>query len=409
PKLQGERIAVRAPEPVTLNGEVRSSRPLPPVIDAASWTHAGGDAAHSGGHRAGPAAPRLAWRVSAGVAPGALLPPGAPVADGGRIYVRDGASGVMAFDAATGRRVWKADLALEGEDGDIGYGGGLALDAGRLFATTGFGETLALDPATGAITWRTRGDAPYRSAPVASQGQVASVSAANGVIGLDAASGAVAWRSEGLSTRTGNLGRGAPAAAPGAVLIPFGSGELSVIRIPSGVQVWSINLGASAGGEGLSAFSDLTSGPVLAGAMVIAGTAGGQFVGIDGRIGRQAWARRFGSLSPAWVAGDTVFVMSSEPRVMRLNVEDGATMWAQTLDGYDDMEDRTDPITYAGPVLAGGKVWVTSSDGRLLSFDGVTGAPADAIDMPDGSVTGPIAAGGTIYVLTDAGDLLAYR
>ena len=408
-KLPGERIAVRTGEPIRGDVAALTRRALPPLVDASVWTHAGGDAAHSGGHRAGPAAARLAWRVSVGTPPGDLLPSGAPVIADGRIFVRDGASGARAFDAASGREIWSADLALPDEDGDVGYGGGLALDAGRVFATTGFGETLSLDPATGAILWRARGDAPYRSAPVASQGQVIAVSSANGVIGFDQASGSEIWRAEGLSTRLGNLGRGTPAAAPGAVLAPFGSGELAVLRLPSGVRIWSINLGANAGGEGLSAFTDVTSGPVVAGGLIVAGVAGGPLAAIDGRSGRQVWSRRFGSLSPVWVAGDTLFAVTTEPRVLRLDVRDGATLWAQSLDGFEDMEERTDPITWAGPVLAGGKVWLTSSDGRLLSFDGESGAPEAVIEMPDGSVTGPIAAGGTIYVLTDGGDLLAYR
>jgi outer membrane protein assembly factor BamB len=159
----------------------------------------------------------------------------------------------------------------------------------------------------------------------------------------------------------------------------------------------------------LSAFTDVTSGPVVAGGLIVAGVAGGPLAAIDGRSGRQVWSRRFGSLSPVWVAGDTLFAVTTEPRVLRLDVRDGATLWAQSLDGFEDMEDRTDPITWAGPVLAGGKVWLTSSDGRLLSFDGESGVPEAVIEMPDGSVTGPIAAGGTIYVLTDGGDLLAYR
>lgn len=409
PRLVGERIPVRNVDPVALSDSADELRPLPIRVSPAAWTHAGGDAAHSGGALDGPAAPKLAWRAAAGTAPADLLPPATPVAGDGRIYVRDGASGARAFDVVTGRLIWEADLSLEGEDEEVGYGGGLALDGGALFATTGFGEVFALDPATGAIRWRTRGDAPYRSAPVAAQGQVVAVSGINGVTGFNAADGVVMWRGEGQSTRYGNLGRGSPAAVAGAALVPFGSGELAVIRIPSGIRVWSINLGANAGGEGLAAFSDLTSGPVLAGGIVVAGTAGGQMAGIDGRSGRQIWKRRFGSLSPAWVAGDSFYIVTTEPRVLRLDATTGRTMWARNVDGFEDMEDREDQITWAGPVLAGDRVWVTSSDGRLLAFDGVTGEPRDAIEMPGGSVTGPIAFDGTIYVQTDDGDVLAYR
>jgi outer membrane protein assembly factor BamB len=102
-------------------------------------------------------------------------------------------------------------------------------------------------------------------------------------------------------------------------------------------------------------------------------------------------------------------VVEREPRLLRLDAATGRTMWARTLEGFEDMEDREDPITWAGPVLAGDRVWITSSDGRLLAFDGVSGEPRDAIEMPGGSVTGPIAYDGAIYVQIDDGELLAYR
>jgi outer membrane protein assembly factor BamB len=104
-----------------------------------------------------------------------------------------------------------------------------------------------------------------------------------------------------------------------------------------------------------------------------------------------------------------VYVVTTEPRLLRLDVSTGRTMWARTLDGFEDMEDRDGQITWAGPVLAGGRAWITSSDGRLLAFDGVSGEPRDVLEMPGGSVTGPIAYDGTIYVQTDDGQLLAYR
>lgn len=412
-RLPGERIPIRQVERMAQEEGLIAARPLPPLVDSASWTHAGGDAAHSGGRRAGPAgAPALAWSAAVGAAPGELLPAAGPVVHDGRIFVRDGASGVRAFDVASGREIWTADLTLEGEDGDDGYGGGLAIDErGRLFAATGFGEIAALDPATGEIRWRMRGGAPYRGAPVASQGVVAAADGANLAIAYDADTGAELWRREGLSTRRGNLGRGAPAAAPGAVILPFGSGELAVLRLNSGLQIWSVNLAAaaSAGGEGLAAFSDVTSGPALMGGLAVASTAAGPLKGLDGRRGTEIWSRRFGSLSPAWVAGDSAYVVTTEPRVLRLDGATGKTLWSRALDGWDDPEDREGPISWAGPVLAGDRVYVTSTDGRMLSFDGATGEPGPVAEIPGGSVTGPVAAGGRIFVLTDGGRLLAFR
>lgn len=411
PRLPGEREAIRSDQNVGRVDGLAATVALPPVAETGSWTHAGGDAAHSGGRRQGlSGAPVLAWSASVGAAPGERTPPTGPVAAEGRIFVRDGAAGVRAFDAASGRAIWSADLALEGEESDDAYGGGLAIGPdGRVYATTGHGEVVALDAASGAVAWRAPGAAPYRGAPVAAGSEIVAVDADNVVHAFAAATGAEAWRAEGLSTRRGNLGRGTPAAVPGAVIAPFGSGELSVIRTPSGIRVWSVNLSAGVAGEGLSAFTDVTSGPVVMGGIVVAGAAGGPLKGLDGRRGTEIWQRRIGSLSPAWAAVDTVYVVTTEPRILRLDARDGKTLWSATLDGFEDMEDREDPITWAGPVLAGETVWITGSDGRLLGFDARTGDAGPAVEMPGGSVTGPIAVNGRLHVLTDEGALLTYR
>lgn len=62
-----------------------------------------------------------------------------------------------------------------------------------------------------------------------------------------------------------------------------------------------------------------------------------------------------------------------------------------------------------GPVLAGGRVLVTSSGGELLSFDPETGAPAGAVRLSAGSTTGPAVANGSIFVLSRDGALHALR
>lgn len=411
PKLQGERIPIRAVHAEEAARLVERA-PLPDATETGIWTHAGGDAQHSGGRRDGPGAgATVAWTADAGRGPGEFTAPATPVVADGRIFVRDGASGVRAFDASTGRAIWTVDLTPEGEDEDTGFGGGLAIGAGgTLYATTGFGEVVSVDPADGSVRWRRRGMTPYRSAPVAFEGVVTAVDRGNSVVGLDAATGAVLWQAEGQSTRQGGIGRGAPAAVPGAAIVPFGSGDLAILRNRSGVRIWSRNLaGVSTGAEGLSAFPDITSGPSLMGGIVIASTAGGPLAAVDGRSGRQIWSREFGALSPAWPAGTTLFVVTTEPRVMRLDGPTGTTMWSQPLPFYEDPDDREGPITWTGPVLAGNLLWVSSSAGELRAFDGVSGEPAATVELPDGASSSPIAVNGTIYVLTDEGRLVAVR
>ena len=60
-------------------------------------------------------------------------------------------------------------------------------------------------------------------------------------------------------------------------------------------------------------------------------------------------------------------------------------------------------------MLAGGRLWVTSSDGALRGFDPVSGAQLVETAVPGGAASGPVVAGRTLYVLGRNGTLNAYR
>ncbi|MEM1313078.1 MAG: PQQ-binding-like beta-propeller repeat protein, partial [Pseudomonadota bacterium] len=346
PRLEGAREPLRPAgvEP-SGGGEIR---PLPPAQPAETWSHSGGDAARSGGHLQGPSSLTLAWRVDAGASSGDRVPTARPIVANGRVHVRDGRAGALAFDASSGRRLWSVDLTPEEDEREDGYGGGAALDpsgdASRLYVTTGFGEVVALNAATGEELWRHRGPAPYRTAPAVLEGVVVAVNRALAAVGLDAETGEVRWRTDSAMSRQGALAGAGPAMAAGVSIVPFSSGELQLLRTARGVRLWTGVLIAPSSAEGLAAFPDITSAPAIArtaqGApIVVAGTAGGAFAGFEGSSGRRLWQREVGSLGPAWPVEDSVFVATTQPRLDRIDAVTGDVLWSVELQGYEDPDD----------------------------------------------------------------------
>ncbi|MFO7854495.1 MAG: PQQ-binding-like beta-propeller repeat protein [Paracoccaceae bacterium] len=412
-RLAGERAPLR---PAAEAGDVSATeiRPIPPARPAGDWTQVGGGPERSGGHLAAPSSLSLAWSVEAGEPVGERVAGGGPIVVDDAVFLRDGASAVLAFDAASGRRLWRTDLTPEGEDADAGHGGGVALADGVLAATTGFGEIAGLDPATGEVRWRRRANAPFRSAPAAGEGLAVAVTRANRALAADLATGEPRWTVESVLGRSGSLRGSAPALARGVAVVPYHSGELQLVRSEPGLTVWSQTLISPSSAEGMGAFPDVTSAPVIGrspeGApIIVAGNAGGALEAFEGTSGRRLWRREFGSLSPVWTAEGSLFVATTEPRLLRLDLMTGRTLWAVTLDPYEDPEDREGSITYAGPVLAGGRLLTASTDGRLLAHDPETGAELSVTDLPTGASAGPVVAGGTVYLLADGGRLLAFR
>lgn len=412
PPLPGERIPLRetqsesAVDPAAL----ASYSQLPPPVALQNWTHVNGVATHAPGHIAGPAGLNLAWSADVGEGDDDARITSGPIVAEGLVFVIDGEATVTATSTTDGGRRWEADLAPEGESGQDGFGGGLAYSDGVVFASTGFGEIVALSAANGTELWRRGLGAPMRAAPAADGGRVFAVTRDNGAFALSAADGSVMWRIQGSAGTLGLLGGASPAVVGDALIIPFASGEVVAVRSSSGARVWTEVLSSGRRGAARSVINDITSDPVIAGQGVFAANQSGVTVGIEGRAGRRVWERRFGAVGPVWVIDDTLYAITDDARVVRLRALTGETIWETPLPAFADPDDREEAIAYAGPVVAGGKVYLSSSEEGLLRLDAVSGARLTSEDeIGDGSSLAPVIAGGTLYLLSDSGRLFAYR
>jgi len=378
--------------------------------ERATWTQTKGNSSDGGGRLAGPTSFGRVWTADAGAAgAGAGAITSGPVIIGGRVYTMDAGSQLSAFDSSGGSTAWRVDLAPDGEDGEDGFGGGIAAEGDRIYATTGFGEVLAVSAGSGEILWRHRSTAPYRAAPAVARGIVVAVTRDNQAIALNGATGELVWRIAGIAGEAGLLGGASPAISGDLTVVPFGSGEVQGVQTSTGRQIWSAVLGGARRGIARSAIADVTGDPVIAGRAVIVANQSGRMVAIDGQAGRRGWTRSIGSTGPLWAAGDSLFLVSDSGEVIRMSLQNGQTFWRTELPEFEDPEDREDAIAYSGPVLTGGRLLVTDSLGNLLSFDPATGAQGATVDLTAGGTTGVAVAGSTVYVLTDDGVLQAFR
>lgn len=412
PPLPGDRVPVRqvAREAVMDPSAAAAILDLGPARPLADWPQTNGAPSRAPGHIEGPSGLGLLWRADVGQGSGSsgqITSP--PVVSAGRVFTLDAASQVAAVDAGSGRVLWRTRVTPEGQGDTDGFGGGLAVDEGRLFVATGFGEVLALGVADGAILWRQQVGAPIRAAPAVDEGRVIVVTRDNGAFAVRAETGDYVWALPGTANAAPGVLQGAsPAASGGVAVLPFSSGELVAVRAASGRVVWADTLAGGRRGLARALITDVSGDPVIAGVGVFASNQSGQMVAIDGRTGRRGWLRTIGSTNPVWLAGQTIFVLDDRARLLRLAAATGESIWSTDLPEYEDERRRT-AIAYGGPVVAGGQVFVTSSDDALLVFDAATGAQTQVVPLPGGASTGPVIAGGTLFVLGDSGTLFAFR
>jgi outer membrane protein assembly factor BamB len=161
----------------------------------------------------------------------------------------------------------------------------------------------------------------------------------------------------------------------------------------------------------LSSISDVTSPPVISGDKVFVGNQSGRLAALSLGSGERIWTASEGAITPVWPAGGSIFVISDLNELLRLDASDGSRIWGAPLPNFvkDKPRKQSEVFGHHGPVIAGGRVLVASSDGMLRSFDPTSGALTATTEIPGGATTAPVVAGGTLYVVSRKGKLLAFR
>ncbi len=331
-----------------------------------------------------------------------------PLLAGGAVFTMDSDGQVAAFDLASGRRRWRTDTQGD-NDRSTNIGGGIAWESGTIYATTGRAEALALDAASGQIKWRKGLDAPARSGPTMAGGHLHFTTLDDRLLALDATNGNRVWAYGASTTGTTVLADAAPAISEGFVVAGFGSGDLVAVRADSGVLVWSDSLASARGRASEVDLSAIRALPVIDRGRVFAIGIGGLLVSLDLRSGRRLWEREIGGGQTPWLAGDWMFVQTLDQTLAAISADDGRPRWIQELPRWRDVVRRSDPIFWAGPVLANGKLILAGTNAMAVSVDPVSGRILGTQEL-SGSVTiAPSAAAGTLLVLSDDGTLQAFR
>ncbi|MCV6824038.1 MULTISPECIES: PQQ-like beta-propeller repeat protein [Halocynthiibacter] len=414
--LPGERLDIRAPfedSAATTEPQVnrKQSFSAPRAVNNANWTHRNGGTSHYLGNPSLRSTLAPLWSASIGEGDSRKNRLSTdPVAANGRIFTLDSRARVSAH-ATNGGQLWSVDLTPTGDRSGETSGGGLAVANDVLIAVTGFGEMIALNVKTGAELWTQRVDANFNSNPTIYGDLVYAVSRDNIAWAVNIKNGRVQWQIPGTPSPTSIVGSAGPAISGDRVLFPFSSGEILSAFRRGGVRLWASSVSGRRPGAAYAGITDITGDPVVVGSTVYAANASGRTVALDLRSGDLKWTAPEGSTGPLWVAGGSVFLVSDQAKLVRLNANTGDIIWKVDLPYFEAEKIKKRKTIYAhhGPVLAGGRLWLASTDGYLRSFDPTDGREVARIELPDGATTNPIVVNNTLYIVTTAGNLLAYR
>jgi outer membrane protein assembly factor BamB len=426
--LRGVRIPVMSldadlkPDPTLAGTPIL----LPPPYRNADWPQPGGYAANVMYHLEVPGRLRKIWSQSAGKGndiDSHLT--SSPVIGGGLIYALDSEAHIYVFRATDGRPVWNRRLApkngtdmptlwgLLGKPNTVkppqGMGGGVAYDDGKIFVTSGFGVLRCMDARTGRDIWQKDLGMPIVNAPVVNGGRIFVSTHDNHFYAFAETDGRQLWDHQGITESAGILASTNAAVSGETVIAPYTSGEIFALRAQNGQVGWSEVLSRSGHVTALSALDDIAGRPVIDRGVVYAISQSGLMGAFSVNTGERLWTRDIGGIQTPWAAGDFVYVLDNNARLICLTRKEGRVRWIHQLPQYEDLEKKTDPIIWAGPVLVSDKLILVSSNGYAEAISPYDGKLTGRVEIPDGTTIAPVVANGIMYLYTSDAELVALR
>jgi outer membrane protein assembly factor BamB len=101
--------------------------------------------------------------------------------------------------------------------------------------------------------------------------------------------------------------------------------------------------------------------------------------------------------------------MTDEAKLLCVARSSGKIRWISKLQRYENEEKRKGPVSWQGPVLAGGRLVVANSRGEIWSVAPADGTASKSFDLKSPVSLAPIVANNTLYILDDSGRVSAFR
>lgn len=374
------------------------------------WPQAGSRASKAIGHISAANDLDVAWRANVGAGSdrkSALTTP--PVASTDTIFTIDSRQVIVATDAANGNRLWTKKLESGNRRDGTGIGSGIGLEGDRLIIASAFGFVAALEASNGNEIWRTDTEAPMTGSPTIKDGRIFVSSNNNEVLALELDTGDLLWSDQAIAESARVLGSPSPAAVEEIVVAPYSSGEVIAYLAANGRRLWTEALASVGQFTPISSINDIGARPILGGGLVFAASQSGVFAAIDGRTGNRVWQQPIGTTQAPALTGEYLFIVGVDAELACIKAGTGQVVWVKDLEKFSNKKKQKGRLTYAGPVIASGRILIVSSKGELIAFDPQTGDETDRLKLGDPVYIEPIAVQDKLIVLTDDARLIAIR
>jgi outer membrane protein assembly factor BamB len=318
----------------------------------------------------------------------------APAVEDGKVYAAGGGGAVAAFEAASGRTLWRKDTKLA-------LAGGPGVGSGLVVSGSSDGQLIALDAATGAQRWLVRLSGEVLAAPVIAPQAVIVRTVDGRVRGLALDTGKELWSNEQQVPRLTLRGVSRPVLAGDTVVCGFDNGKVAAYGVSNGDVLWDTAVSPPRGKTELERLVDIDGALAVSGHDVFVGGFQGRVAMIALDSGQIWWSREASSYRGLALAGETLYLTGADSIVIAMRRRDGTPSWQQ---------DRLARRGLTAPAVDGDALVVADFEGYVHWLDQSSGALIGRISAGGTRFSNaPVAAGGFVYLQNDSGELYALR
>jgi outer membrane protein assembly factor BamB len=310
------------------------------------------------------------------------------------LYVADRKGRVVALDAASGKQIWSVRI-------DAPVSAGPAAGGGLVLLGTSNAEVIALDATNGAVRWTAQVSSEVLSVPQLDIDRVIVQTADGTIAGLDTKDGHQVWVSDRTVPVLTLRGTSTPVVTHGIVLAGFSTGKLVALSAEKGFVAWETSIAVPKGRSELERIVDIDGNPVLAGTSVFVVTYQGRVARVDVQTGNVDWDRDMSSNVGIGVDYSQVYVTDDASNVWALSRNTGASEW------------KTEALANRGltaPAILGDFVVVADAEGYLHLLSRTDGHIAGRSELDGKGIHArPLVVKDLLYVYGNSGKLAAYR
>ncbi len=364
-RIEGNRKSVFAEQKLYETNKKNHKLVLDKPKNISSWTHGGSSSSHSLGHIAFSVQGKFSSHSKVKIGPRGSYPE--IIVKNNQIFIMTPNGYIVVYNDK-GQFLWELNIVPEGTSAKSDIYGGLAIYKDKLAITSSLGELILISISKRRVNWRYDFKRPFRSAPIFHKGYIYGVTGDDIAVSLDL-KGKLRWTKKGPQKNTKVFATVSPAASGNKVLFPFSGGSLVALNAFNGIKAWEVNLENANIGSASSSLGDFISDPAVFGSTIFAAGAFGETFATNSN-GKVLWRNNIQSSGRLVVSGNSVYYLSNNSLIGRLNSNNGKIIFLKGFPGKKW-------VKYYGPLLLQNKLlvlatdknayWFSPEDGTLLS------------------------------------------